>query len=97
MKSIKKSIVIVTALLGLGVITNASATQSYIEDSLNKFIVDQGEQVSRMLAIQLKQQITSNLQQISDTVSVSVKDDNKSQIAKLAFNKVEKNSSTEEE
>lgn len=97
MKRTTNLVVIATLVLGIGTITNASANQSSIEDSLSKAIVQQGQQVSIQLAKQVKQSISSSLQTMSTAVIKSVQTDNKKQLVQVNNEKNQKSSSTEEE
>lgn len=64
MKSINKSIVIASLVLGLGTTNITLAAEKTIEGSVNQVIIEQSEQVKSQLAEQLKQSIDLSLRQM---------------------------------
>jgi len=94
MNNITKSLIIVTTVLGLGTSNMATANEGTLEQSLNKSIVTQGQQVTSALAKQLQQSIQLELNKFAKGKSISSANKISAEIAKN--NQITKTTTTED-
>ncbi len=97
MKRHNRMFIIATMVLGLGTITNASANNSSIEDSLKHVIVTQSKQLTVNLTEQLQQSVKLTLKQMREVNKSAMIDHDPQSVMTASHQVNSKNKSTTEE
>ena len=82
MKSITKTLVIVTAVLGLGTINNVSANENTLQESLQTMVVTQGKQITAELTEQLQKSIKLSVNQLINAGAAKLTEKKETQLVK---------------
>ncbi len=96
MKSITKTLAIVTAVLGLGTINNVSANENKMQESLKRMVVAQGQRITLELADQLQQSIKLNVNKVVSAGTAALAEKNETKLVKNS-QQSNKNTSTAED